>query len=338
MNPAAGKDAHPDQPAAAREPKVVVGVDGSEGSRAALVHALTAAARRGAGLQVIATFSSQPVWARRYPLDTPTVTAVRADTESRARALFEEVSQDPAVTAVPGAAEVRADLLVTQGAAAQVLVDASVDADLLVVGSRGRGAVRSTVLGSVALHCLTHAACPVAVVHPRRAAAGRAARVVVGVDGSDLSRAALAAGIEEAARLGAEVAVVTTFERADYWTDLSSVVVPSLDEVRTTLSRGAQEMVEGVLTDRRGRDPEPAPTVRVTVTEGPPADVLVRAAEDADLLVIGSRGHGQLRGLLLGSVALACAMRGPCPVLVVHPRSDRGVVPGKVAESVEAGA
>src|SRR3954451_20770278 len=180
MNPA-GNGAHPDdQPAADQQPRVVVGVDGSECSRAALVYALTAAARRGADLQVIAAFSIQPVWTGGDPLDSPNVQAIRASTESRARALFEEVRQDPAITAVPGAAQVGAEVLASVGAAAQVLVNASLGADLLVLGTRGRGAVRSAVLGSVALHCVTHAACPVAVVHPRQEAAERTRRVIVG--------------------------------------------------------------------------------------------------------------------------------------------------------------
>ncbi|PRW76295.1 universal stress protein, partial [Pseudomonas fluorescens] len=79
--------------------------------------------------------------------------------------LVAEVRNTPAVSAVPGAAEVRTTVAVQIGPAAQALVDASVGADLLVVGSRGRGAARSALLGSVALHCVTHAACPVIVVH-----------------------------------------------------------------------------------------------------------------------------------------------------------------------------
>ena len=112
--------------------RVVVGVDGSVGARAALV-----------GMA------------------------------ARIRELLTEVRSDPAVRGVPGAGAVDAQVLAVQGAAAQVLVDAAGGAELLVVGSRGRGAVRSALLGSVALHCVTHAPCPVLVVHgqqrpPRR--------------------------------------------------------------------------------------------------------------------------------------------------------------------------
>jgi nucleotide-binding universal stress UspA family protein len=65
--------------------------------------------------------------------------------------------------------------------------------------------------------------------------------------------------------------------------------------------------------------------VHVEVVEGPAHDVLVSRAHGAALLVVGSTGHGELGSLLLGSVALHCAMHAPCPVMVVHPRPERPV-------------
>jgi nucleotide-binding universal stress UspA family protein len=65
------------------------------------------------------------------------------------------------------------------------------------------------------------------------------------------------------------------------------------------------------------------PSVRLRVVEGPAPDVLVRRARGAALLVVGSTGHSELRGLLLGSVALHCAMHAPCPVLVARPGARR---------------
>jgi nucleotide-binding universal stress UspA family protein len=325
-----------DTPAAGARPlRVVVGVDGSPGSRDALVYAITAAARLGAELEVVSTISLQLVWLGGYPLSMPDVATMHAETESRLGALVLEVRADPAVTAVAGTAEVPTALVVSMGPAAERLVQISGDADLLVVGSRGRGLVRSALLGSVALHCATHARCSVVVVHPTPAA-HRTGRVLVGVDGSGGSRAALAAAVREAARRSAEVDVVTTYRTADPWTALSSVVLPSEEEVRLDLQRGAQALVEDVLDEHRARSTGAVPRVRVVVTEGPAADVLVRWAADAELLVVGSRGHGGLRGLLLGSVALACAAHGPGPVMVVHPPVEPAGVP-MVRQATAAG-
>jgi nucleotide-binding universal stress UspA family protein len=318
-----------------RSSRVVVGVDGSAGSRAALVYAITAAARRGAALEIVATYAIQAVWIGGYPLGMPTVETVRAELESRVRDLLEDVRRDPTVLAVPGTADVRTVIVISVGPPTHMLVEASAGADMLVVGSRGRGAVRSVVLGSVALHCVSHAHCSVVVVHPAPAGHRQDRTVIVGVDGSEASRAALVAAVDEASRLETDVSVVTTYEMADHWVDLSTVVVPTQDEVRWELQRGAETMVEEVLAERRAEHGSRAPAVAVVVTEGPAADVLLRWAADAELLVVGSRGHGEFRGLLVGSIALACAMHGAGPVMVVRPQGDRAGIPA--AESAAVG-
>jgi nucleotide-binding universal stress UspA family protein len=298
-------------------PRVVVGIDGSPGSRAALVEAFLAAARRGADLEVVATYAVELYWFGGVPLDVPDVEAVRDDTQRRARAQVEEVQDE--VSAVPGIPDVGVELFVAQGPAAPVLVERARDADLLVVGSRGRGGGRSVVLGSVALHCATQAACPVLVVHTGVGGASDEPKVVVGVDGSDASRAALAAAIEEAASRGVTLDVLVSFEITDYWTDLSTVIVPTVEQISAELHRRTGDLVQGVLDSRPAGSPRPH--VRVIVAQGPAGEVLVRHGRDADLLVVGSRGRGAFRGLLLGSIALNCVMHAPCPVLVVHPRA-----------------
>jgi nucleotide-binding universal stress UspA family protein len=319
-----------------RRPRLVVGVDGSSGSRAALVHALTTAARRGADLEVVTTHPVMLSWTGGAPVDVPHVDVIRDDAESRTREFVADVRRDPVVAVVPGVGEVPVSLVVSVGPAAQELVDRSRDADLLVVGSRGRGAVRSALLGSVALHCVTHAPCPVVVVHPAAVGRPQQSRIVVGVDGSDRSRAALVAAVDEAGRRGADVVAVAAYERADYWTDLYTVALPSVEEVRADVLRGAERMVEDVLRTAE-RPGVPVPHVRIEVMRGAAADLLVEVAEDADLLVVGSRGRGALRGLLLGSIALHCVMHATCPVMVVHPHSRRATrepVPAEPALAV----
>jgi nucleotide-binding universal stress UspA family protein len=304
-------------------PRVVVGVDGSPGSRAALVHALIAAARRGADLDVVSSYGVELYYLGGEPLDVPNTEAIRHDHQARARAVVTEVRDELAVSFAPGIRDVAVTFLVSAGPAAQALLDCSEGAALLVVGSRGRGAMRTALLGSVALHCVTHAACPVVVVHPAAVDAGPSARVLVGVDGSDSSRAALAMAVDEAFRIGAEVEAVATYVEADYWTDLTSIVIPTVEEIRSEVEQRTRRLIDEVLAERRDRGEPSVAAVRTEVVEGSAAEVLVQRARSADLLVVGSRGRGAFRGLLLGSVALHCAIHAPCPVMVVHPLRSR---------------
>lgn len=298
------------------EPRVVVGVDGSPAARDAAMFAFAEAARRHAALEVVAAFPVFVGWAGGAPIDIPDVAAVRADVEQRARALIEDVRRDGTSAGVPGLDDVAVRVRAEAGRPVAALLAAAEGADLLVVGSRGRGGFRSALLGSVAGHCVSHAPCPVTVVHGS-APGVQPSRVVVGVDGSGSSRAALVAALDAATRFGTDVEVVACYQRTDYWTDYSLVVLPEVEQVRADLERHTRELVTSVLADRGSGEGQPA--VRVEVVEGPAGNVLVERSGDAALLVVGSRGRGAVRGLLLGSVALHCAMHARGPVMVVHP-------------------
>ena len=252
-----------------------------------------------------------------YLVDPNRLDAVRADTDTRTRAMVDEARRNPAVTAVTGADSVEVQVAVVAGAAAEHLVNAAEDADLLVVGSRGRSGVRSTLLGSVALHCTTHARCPVVVVHPLSGSAPEAGRkVVVGLDDSDMSREALRHAVAEAGRLGAEVEGVVAFHPVSPWSELYTLGAPLGGELEEHARRRGEAMVAEVL----GTFPDGStPKVRVVAVEGPPGYVLIRRAQDAALLVVGSRSRSRLRGMVLGSVALDCVVHGTGPVMVVHP-------------------
>ena len=221
------------------------------------------------------------------------------------RALVDEVRSQS------GAGGVLVEVEVAPGRVAQVVLAAAEGADLLVVGSRGRGPVRSTVLGSVALHVVTHATCPVVVVHPRADTAPASPRVVVGVDGSDGSRVALARAVAEADRLAADVAVIAAYSVRTYWSGAYPAAVPPVELLREVVRSDVEAMVAEAGAPR-------TVDVGVLPVEGPAGDTLVRAAEGAELLVVGSRGRGAVRGVLLGSVALHCVIHAPCPVMVVR--------------------
>ena len=281
--------------------RVVVGVDGSPGGRVALEWAMAEAARREARLLVVSAFPVEVYWADPNLIDDRRITAAGADTEARATTLVDAVAAESGL-------RVPVDILVLPGPASHHLVAAAEGADLLVVGSRGRGAVKSTLLGSVALHTVTHAPCPVVVVHPRAGTATVPPRVVVGLDGSEASRVALGEALAEAGPLGAEVTAVAAYSPASYWSDVYEVLVPPPAQLHADAQRGAEALVAEV--------PGDVP-VRTVALEGPAGEVLVTEAADADLLVVGGRGHGAIRGMLLGSVALHCVVHASCPVMVV---------------------
>ena len=297
-------------------PRIVVGVDGSPGSRAALSWALDMAARRGARLDVVAAFRADFYWMDPYLVDRDRIAAVRTDTEARARALVDEVRAERAATGVPGEVEVPVQVEVAAGVPAEHLVRIAEGADLLAVGSRGRGAVRSTLLGSVALHCSTHALCPVVVVHPSTGAVQP--RVVVGLDGSETSRAALRQAVDVATDLGGSVEAVVVFRLPDYWTEFTVLVLPPVAELRDAALQRGEEDVQKVLGADRPVD------VQVVAVDGAPGDALVQRAAGAAMLVVGSRSRNQLPGLVFGSVALHCVLHASCPVMVVHPEAPTG--------------
>ena len=156
------------------EKSIVVGVDGSPGSRAALEFAMAEAARRGTALRVIAAVALPEYCATAYgAYIPPPPEEFVADVRAEMQQFVDQVvaARSDLATGLLIAVEARA------GRAGEVLIEAAEGADLLVVGHRGRGSVASRLLGSVGLHCVLHASCPITVVptpaqvEPPRAAA-----------------------------------------------------------------------------------------------------------------------------------------------------------------------
>jgi nucleotide-binding universal stress UspA family protein len=138
-----------------------------------------------------------------------------------------------------------------------------------------------------------------------------AGRIVVGVDGSPCSLEALAWAARQAERTGDRLEVVETWR----WPTTYGWAVPVPDDYdpETEVRRQLESVVEGV------RAEHPGVQVDVKVVEGHPAPVLVEESKGADLLVVGSRGHGEFVGMLLGSVSEYCAAHAGCPVVVHRP-------------------
>lgn len=143
-------------------------------------------------------------------------------------------------------------------------------------------------------------------------------RVVVGIDGSEQSELALRWAVRLAEGLGATVdAVIAWHYPSSYaWGAVPNDWNPEQD---------AREVLAKTLDSVLGSSG--SVVVRRFVQEGPPARVLMEASEGAQMLIVGSRGHGGVAGLLLGSVSSACAEHAHCPVLVVHESA------GQIAEA-----
>jgi nucleotide-binding universal stress UspA family protein len=139
-----------------------------------------------------------------------------------------------------------------------------------------------------------------------------AGRIVVGVDGSGGSRAALRWAAEEARIRGARLEVVLVWQFPVMTTMPIYGVLPPRDEMEAS----ALATVGKIVDDEGLRDPEGFEVVDMTA-EGPPARTLLDAAEGADLLVVGSRGHGGFTGMLLGSVSQHCVSHATGPVVVI---------------------
>jgi nucleotide-binding universal stress UspA family protein len=145
-------------------------------------------------------------------------------------------------------------------------------------------------------------------------------KIVAGVDGSDGSREALRWAVDEGRLRGARVVALHAWELPLAPAAVSPA--PRLDLVGavTELHERALQLVTALVEEVAGGDSTIA--VEPVALEGPAAPALIDAARDADLLVVGSRGHGGFTGLLLGSVSQQCVHHAPCPV-VVHRRASQ---------------
>ncbi len=206
-----------------------------------------------------------------------------------------------------------------EGKVAPTLVELSSRADRLVVGSRGLGEVKGLLAGSVSTSVAAHSLAPVVIVRGRTldGAPPVEGPVVVGIDGSESCRAAVEAAFEEAAARRATLVAVNV------WSDVS--VQPSLGAVPedphwNRIQTGEEIVLAERLAGYRERYPDVV--VERVVARDRPVRVLSEYAESAQLLVVGSRGRGGFKGLLLGSTSNALIQTADCPVLVA--RSEVG--------------
>jgi nucleotide-binding universal stress UspA family protein len=284
-----------------RQGSVVVGVDRSAGSEAAVEWAVDYATSRRKPL-VIVNGAGDPTSSVevRGPDMAPLLRAASREATDAAMDVVRRIAPELDV-------EVDMPLQDPRGA----LLDWSTRASMLVVGTRGFGPVRALLLGSVSTAVAAHASCPVAVVRAGKGAAAEGeAPVVVGTDGGEASTGALDFAFEWAAIQRRPLRVVHT------WTAYDAFVDPAF---YTEGQRRAEEH-ERALSEALAGYTEKYPDVSVSrqLVQGDPLQVLVDMSEEASLVVVGSRGQRGLRAVF-GSVSRDVVELAQCTVVVVRP-------------------
>lgn len=286
---------------------IAVGYDGSELSRLALDWGIAEAKTRGWGLHVVSSY-----FLPSY---------VSAGVEGGAVAVDDERLYQEAVDLVEEAAAhareagITATTQLDTSDPVHLLVEVSKTVSMLVVGSRGRGTFADRLLGTVSSSVPAHAHCPVVVVptpegEPRYTPIKR---IVTGVDGSEAAKVALRQAADEALAWDAEL------------TALAAVPIPSgfsmgwvpdtvdrsgvLDDVQDALDATLAEITEGS-----------GLRVKTHALDGNPAALMAEFSTAVELVVVGSRGRGGFRGLLLGSTSQAVLNYAKCPIMVVPAR------------------
>lgn len=281
---------------------IVVGVDGSDCSAAAFAAACFEARRSGSRLDVV------HAWLVTEP-GFPVPLSARAEVEMREqveKALHEHVEE-----LLASVGPLPLDEHVDYGHPGHVLTDRSRDADLAVVGSRGRGALRAAILGSVSQYLVEHAHCPVLVVRSFPADGPR--RVLVGVDGSPASLDAVR-WADHYAR-DADLPLVAVHAGAQPKARLYPLVPPLSGREDTPQLAG--ERLDDWLVRELGS--ARASDVERVVACAPAPRLLVDCAGASDMVVLGRRGHGGYDGLLLGTAARHVIAHVPGCAVVVGP-------------------
>jgi nucleotide-binding universal stress UspA family protein len=285
---------------------IIVGVDGSSSALHAVRWAAAEALRRNLPIRLVHTFDIPVGYA-------PGVVLPAAVRESMRKQGWDWVRQAGDLVAEVAPA-IKPELVVHQGPVVPILVEASRDATMVVLGTRGLGGFTGLLVGSSSVALAGRAHCPVIVARGPEVTGD----VVVGVDGTPTGEAAIAFAFEEASLRGSDLVAVHT------WTD--SVLEAALAGDTSTVDfNPLQQQAYEILAERLAgwHEKYPEVTVHREVVRDRPATALLRHAANAGLVVVGTRGRGGFRGLVLGSTSQHLLHHAPCPVAVVRTDPDK---------------
>lgn len=279
---------------------VVVGVDGSPGSETALRWALDRVERYGA---------VDPVHAWDYPAWTYTPAAlgggIAPSSEEMMQATRDGVGSYLAELE-PGLDE---RLIVRWGSASSILAEEAESAELLVIGTRGHGAVASRLLGSVSLWCAHHSPVPVAVVPDGALVSTDAERIAVGMDGSPNSEDAFRWAVTRHPH--SAITVYGAWQSALVFGYEPSVIDPA------KVARASTRLVEDSIARVCEQEHVASDEIKVVMSNESPGYALHDAADESDLLIIGGRSRTGVEYALLGSTTTGLVIKPHCATIVV---------------------
>ena len=282
---------------------ILVGVDGSAESDAAIRWATHEAVMRRAAMTL--THVVPPV-AASWPTG-PVYAEITEWQRDNARHVLEQALKTLQATVSESLLpDVHTETL--NSSVVPTLVRASENKQMIVVGSRGSGALGRLLLGSVSTGLVHHASCPVAIIRPEPESSYGDAPVLLGIDGSPASEAATALAFDEASRRGVDLLALHA------WSDVAVFPILGMDWHEYE-SQGHE-----ILSERLAGWQEQYPDVHVQrrLVCDQPARWLTRESQHAQLVVVGSRGRGGFASTWLGSVSNAVAQSANVPVLVVR--------------------
>jgi len=283
---------------------ILVAVDGSAESEAAIRWAAGEAVLRGQHMTLLHVVEPVIVTWPAAPLQA----SITEWQEENARHVVER-AEKTAFASVPEGKPPTVHTLVRYAPVTEELIEASKSATTVVVGSRGLGAVGRAVLGSVSTAMLYRSHCPVAVVHADDARpSDRGLPVLLGIDGSPASEKATAFAFDEASRRGVDLIALHA------WSDVGVFPILGMDW------HAYEDEGHAILGERLAGWQEQYPDVKVhrRIVCDQPARWLIEESEEAQLVVLGSRGRGGFASMLLGSVSAKVARGAKAPVLVMR--------------------